>query len=597
MRSLLVALALAALAGAAHAEPPPVHGIAMHGAPKYGPDFKQFDYVNPAAPKGGDVRLNAMGTFDTLNGHVIKGQAAAGLSLTYDTLMADSADEAFSEYGRLAETVTMPDDRSWVAFALRREARWHDGKPVTPDDVIFSLETLKTKGAPFYRVYFGDVVKAERVGERGVRFTFKKGENRELPLTLGQMPILPRHYWEGRDFEATTLEPPTGSGPYRIESFEPGRYVVYRRDPAYWGRDLPVNRGLFNFDRVRFDYYRDATVALEGFKAGAYDFREENVSKQWATAYDFPAVADGRVKKEELHHHNPSGMQAFAFNIRRPLFKDPRVRRALAHAFDFEWSNKTLFHGQYARTESYFDNSELASQGLPSPEELELLEPLRGMVPDEVFTQEYKAPSTDGSGNPRDNLRIASALLKEAGWEVKDRRLVDGKSGAPFEFEILLFDPTFERLSLPFARNLERLGIKASVRTVDSAQYKNRVDAFDFDMVVTSWGASLSPGNEQRNQWGSAAADTHGSDNIVGIKNPAVDRLVDLLISAPDRKALIARTRALDRVLLWGHYVIPNWHIAYDRVAYWNKLRRPDKVPTRGFQFFSWWIEPTGGKP
>lgn len=587
--------ALVLAAGTAVAAEPavsPTHAIAMHGEPKYGPDFKHFAYVNPDAPKGGEVRLHAIGTFDSLNPFIVKGQPPAGAALPFETLLTSSADEAFTEYGLVAESVEMPEDRSWVAFTLRPEARFHDGSPITVDDVVWSLETLKAKGQPFYRLYYGSVRKAEQVGERKVRFTFDgDGENRELPLIVGQMPILPKKYWENRAFDQTTLEPPMGSGPYRVAAFEPGRHIVYERVRDYWGRDLPVNRGLYNFDRVRYDYYRDTTVALEAFKAGQYDFRLENESKKWATGYEFPAVRQGQVRKERIDNDRPTGMQAYAFNTRRPLFQDPLVRQALAYAFDFEWTNQSLFHGQYTRTSSFFSNSELASEGLPSPAELRLLEPLRDRVPPEVFTKQYEPPSSDGSGNIRGNLRTAMDLLRRAGWTVKDGRLVDAQ-GRPFAFEILLNQPTWERITLPFTKNLARLGITASVRTVDSAQYKNRVDSFDFDMVVDVWGQSLSPGNEQRSFWGSAAADQPGGRNTVGIKNPAVDALIEAVIAAPDRDDLIARTRALDRVLLWNHYVIPQWHIGYDRVAYWNKFGRPDVVPMQGFQFFAWWIEP-----
>lgn len=587
-----LAVALLVPGAARAAEPKPTHGIAMHGEPKYGPDFRQFGYVNADAPKGGDVRLHAVGTFDSFNPFIVKGQPAAGVAATYDTLMVPAEDEPFTLYGLVAESIDVPADRSSVAFTLRPQARFHDGQPMTAADVVFTFETLKAKGQPFYRMYFADVDKVETQGERKVKFTFKPGDNRELPLILGEMQVLPKHYWQGRDFEATTLEPPLGSGPYKVESFEPGRFVSYRRVPDYWAKDLPVRRGHNNFDRIQYDYYRDATVALEAFKSGAYDFRAENVSKLWATAYDFPALAAGLVVKEELADRTPAGMQGFVYNLRRPLFADARVRRALAHALDFEWSNKNLFYGQYVRSESYFAKSELAANGLPSLAELAVLEPLRGQIPDEVFTTAYQAPKTDGSGNIRGNLRIAGDLLRQAGWEVRDRRLVDSRTGAPFAFEILLSEPAWERIANPFVANLKRLGIEARVRMVDSVQYKNRTDTFDFDMVVERWGASLSPGNEQRSFWASVSADLPGSRNVAGIRNPAIDRLVDLVIGAPDRESLVARTRALDRVLLWNHYVIPHWYIPYDRVAYWNKLSRPAVVPMRGYQFAAWWVDP-----
>ena len=592
LAALAAALALFGTAPAAAETITPTHAIAMHGEAKYGPDFKRFDYVNPAAPKGGEVRLNALNTFDSLNPFIIKGVPAVGSTLPFETLLVGSADEAFTEYGLIAETIEMPEDRSWVTFTLRAAARFHDGKPITPEDVLFSFEVLKAKGQPFFRLYYAAVVKVEKVGERKVRFTFKPGVNRELPLIVGQMPILPKHYWDGRQFDQTTLDPPLGSGPYRIAAFEPGRYVVYERVKDYWGKDLAVRRGQFNFDRIRYDYYRDSTVAREAFKAGQYDFRAENEAKAWATEYDFPALRQGLAKKERIDHDRPTGMQAYAYNIRRPLFQDARVRRALAYAFDFEWTNQNLFYGQYTRTNSYFSNSDLAAKGLPSPRELALLAPLRDAVPPEVFTQEYQPPKSDGSGNIRANLRAAMDLLKAAGWEVRDGRLTNAQTGRPFEFEILLDQPVWERISLPFAKNLERLGIKASVRTVDTAQYQNRLDHFDYDMIVDVWGQSLSPGNEQRNFWGSDAADSSGSNNSVGIRNPAVDAIIETIIAAPDREALMAATGALDRVLLWNHYVIPHWHIGYDRVAYWDKFGRPDVTPTQGYQFFAWWIDP-----
>lgn len=569
----------------------PVHALAMHGTPKYGPGFTHFEYVNPDAPTGGDVRLHAIGTFDTLNHLNLRGVPAVGLGGLYDTLLTSSDDEAFTEYGLLAESVEVPEDRSWAVFRLRPGARWHDGEPVTVEDVAFSLAVLKEKGHPFYRAYYANVERAEVVGERSVRFAFSQGENRELPLIVGQMPVLPRHYWEGREFDRTTLEPPLGSGPYRVAAVDPGRSITYARVEDYWGRDLPVNRGRHNFARMRFDYYRDATVALEAFKAGEYDFRQENVARDWATGYDVPAARQGLLVRQEIFHERPTGMQAFVMNTRRPLFRDRRVRQALAHAFDFEWTNANLFYGQYARTVSYFSNSELASNGLPGSEELAVLEPFRGRIPDEVFTRAYVPPATDGSGQIRENLRQALALLSETGWAVRDKKLRNDR-GEAFAFEILLNAPTWERISLPFAKNLERLGIEARVRTVDAAQYQKRVEEFDFDMVVDVFGQSLSPGNEQRDFWSSTAADEPGSRNTIGVKDPVVDALVDLVIAAPDRESLIARSRALDRVLLWGHYVIPHWHIRSFRMAYWDKFGSPEVTPKYALGFDAWWVDP-----
>jgi microcin C transport system substrate-binding protein len=589
--ALLLVLAAAVGAIAQSAGVTSGHAIAMYGDIKYPAGFKHFAYVNPAAPKGGTVRLAAIGTFDTLNPFTLKGVKAAGLGTMYDQLTASSADEPFTQYGLIAETIEAPADRSWVAFTLRPEARFHDGSPITVDDVIWTFETLKTRGDPFYRSYYAQVLRAEKVGERKVKFVFGAGENRELPLIVGQLPVLPRAYWEKRDFEKTTLEPPLGNGAYRIESFEPGRAITYRRVKDYWAARHPVNAGRENFDVIRYDYYRDRTVALEAFKGGQYDFIQENSAKNWATAYDSPAVKAGLIRKEEIPNQVPTGMQAFAYNTRRPVFADRRARHALAHLFDFEWSNKNLFYGAYTRTRSYFSNSELASSGPPSPEELKILEPFRGKVPGEVFTKEYRPPATDGTGNIRDNAREALRLLAEAGWTVKGERLVNGR-GEPMQFEILLSDAQWERIALPFVKNLQRIGVAARVRTVDTAQYQKRMEEFDFDMTVEVWGQSLSPGNEQRDFWSSRAAATKGSRNVAGISDPVVDRLIDLVIQAPDRASLVARTRALDRVLLWGHYVIPNWHIRAYRAAYWNKFGRPSVAPKYALGFDTWWVDP-----
>jgi microcin C transport system substrate-binding protein len=566
------------------------HALSMYGDLKYPPGFTHFQYVNPDAPKGGDVKLAAIGTFDTLNPFVLKGVPAVGIGTVFDTLTVSSEDEPFSQYGLVAESIEMPADRSWVAFTLRPQARFHDGTPMTVEDVIWTFDALKTKGRPFYRSYYAQVTKAEKVGDRKVHFAFGPGDNRELPLIVGQLPVLSRAYWSKRDFEKTTLEPPLGSGAYRVEAVDAGRSITYRRVKDYWAAKLPVNVGRDDFDSIRYDYYRDSTVAIEALKGGEYDFRVENVAKNWATAYNTPAVTRGLLKKEEIANEVPTGMQGFVYNTRRPIFQDARVRRALAYAFDFEWSNKNLFYGAYTRTKSYFSNSELASSGLPTAEELKILEPLRGKVPDEVFTREYRPPSTDGSGNIRDGAREALRLLAEAGWTVKSQKLVNGR-GEPMQFEILLNEPVWERIALPFAKNLERLGITARVRVVDAAQFEKRQDDFDFDMIVALWGESLSPGNEQREFWGSQTAGEHGSRNLAGIKDPAVDRLIDLVIQAPDRPGLVARTRALDRVLLWGHYVIPHWHIRVFRVVYWDKFGRPAVSPKNALGFDTWWVD------
>jgi microcin C transport system substrate-binding protein len=571
--------------------PVAVHAIAMHGTPKYGPDFKHYDYVNPNAPKGGILRLAVQGTFDSFNPFIAKGNSGAGNAT--ETLLTGSADEPFTQYGLIAESMEVPADRSWVIFTLRPQARWHDGEPITVEDVIWSLNILKSKGQPGYRFYFGSVERAEKAGTRKVKFVFSEKGNRELPLIVGQLPILPKHYWETRDFESTTLDPPLGSGPYRITKFEPGRYVLTERVPDYWGADLPENLGQNNFDSIRYDYYRDDTVIRQALKAGDIDFRLENQAKAWALDYNVPAVTRGWLKKETIRHFSPTGMQAFIYNTRRKIFEDRQVRRALAYAFDFEWTNKNLFFGQYARTESYFSNSDLAATGVPEGLELEVLEPYRGKIPAEIFSQPYRAPSTDGSGWPRQNLSTAFSLLKEAGWVVRDLKLVNEKTGQAFTFEILLVSPAFERIVLPFVRNLRRLGIDARVRLVDQSQYINRLRSFDFDMIISGWGSSESPGNEQRGYWTSAAAASPAASNYAGVSNPVVDELVEQLINAPDRESLVARTRALDRVLLFGYYVIPQWHLRTQRVLYWNKFSRPSVTPRNGTSIDYWWFDET----
>ncbi|MDV7339714.1 extracellular solute-binding protein [Terasakiella sp. A23] len=572
------------------------YAVSMHGDIKYGPDFTHFDYTNPDAPKGGTLRLSALGsTFDTFHGFTLKGIPAIGSSFPFETLTTQSLDEPFSAYGLLAETIQMPEDRSWVAFDLRKEARWHDGKPVTADDVVFSFNTLMEKGHPRYRFYYADVTGVEKTGERSVKFTFKDDKNRELAMIVGQLPILPKHYWADKDFTKTTLVPPLGSGPYKIKSFESGRNVVYERVKDYWGADLAVNAGQNNFDEIRFDYYRDATVAVEAFKGGAFDYRYENVAKNWATAYDIPEVKNGLIKRLRINHEVGTGMQGFVFNIRRDKFKDPLVRQALAYAFDFDWANKNLFHNEYTRTNSYFSNSELGSSGLPTGRELEILEKYRGKVPESVFTTEYIPPKTDGSGKIRKNLKEAVGLLKKAGYVVKNRKLVNLKTGKPLTFEILLqASPAWERIVLPFKKNLERLGVDVSVRMVDTAQYKERSDTFDYDVIVDVFGQSQSPGNEQYDYWTSASADRNGSRNSIGVKDPVIDELVEMVVNAPTREELVMRTRALDRVLLAGHYVIPNWHLKVARIVAWDKFGMPEKWAkyNPGYSAWAfWWFD------
>lgn len=577
---------------AAQEAPAPLYGVAMHGDLKYGPDFTHFEYANPDAPKGGEMRLSDVGSFDTLNSFIVKGEPAPGLANLYQPLMSNADDEAFSQYGQIAESIEMPEDRNWVVFNLRKEARWNDGKPLTADDVVWTFDALMKDGHPFYRAYYANVKEAKAEGDHRVKFAFTMAGNRELPLIMSQMTILPRHYWQGRNFAATTLEPPVGSGPYKVKSVDPGRRIVYERVKDWWAKDLPVNKGQYNFDTLIYDAYHDDTVRLQAFFAGEYDFRLESSAKNWHAEYDNQVpVKRGYIKKVEIHHGLPSGMQGFAFNTRRDIFSDPKVRRALNYAFDFEWSNKQFAYGSYTRTASYFDNSELASSGLPQGRELELLENYRGLVPEEVFTQEYTNPKTSGSGQDmRANLGKAKALLEEAGWTVKDGRLQ--KNGKPFEFEILMYSDMFERWYAPFVANLKKLGITVKLRLVDTAQYQNRMDDFDFDMTVGSFGQSLSPGNEQRDFWGSDKADVKASRNIIGIKNPAIDDLIQIIITAKGRDDLVAAARALDRVLLWGHYLIPNWHIPYFRVAYWDKFGRPGVTPRYGHGIpHTWWFD------
>ncbi len=564
------------------------HALAMNGEPKYGADFTHFDYVFPDAPKGGTVRLAATGTFDSFNPFIVKGNSADGLGLLFDTLTEQSLDEPFTEYGLLAKRIELAPDRSFMTFQLREEARFHDGSPVTAQDVAFTFRILVEQGNPHYAQYYADVERVDVVDARTVTFVFKPGSSQELPLILGQLPVLSQASWKGRDFSASSLDIPMGSGPYRIAEFKAGQRLTFERDPDYWGRDLPVNKGRHNFDSIIYDYYRDLTVTLEAFKAGEYDFRQEYNSKQWATGYTGPAVETGLIRTENIPHKLSQGMQAFVFNTRRAIFADPLVRQALNFAFDFEWSNKNLFYGQYARSTSFFSNSDMAATGLPSKEERELLEPLG--LPEDVYTKEISLPVSDGSGNIRENLREAARLLRQAGWSVEGGKLV--KDGRPFVFEMLLVQPDFERVVLPFQRNLARLGITMSVRMVDTSQYLERLRGFDFDMIVSSFPQSLSPGNEQRSFWHSASADMPGSRNYCGIKNPAIDRLVDLVIAAPDRDALVLRCKALDRALLWGWYVIPHWHATSWRVAYWDKFGRPDKLADYGLDFQSWWIDP-----
>jgi microcin C transport system substrate-binding protein len=577
------------------------HGLSLFGEVKYPADFKHFEYVNPRAPKGGTVRMIAVGTFDNFNMAVsgVRGSLAGGLNLIYSTLMADALDEVSTEYGLLAESVKHPPDFSSVTYRLRANARWHDGRPVTVEDVIFSLDSFK-KHHPQYAAYYRHVTKAEKTGERDVTFTFDGPGNRELPLIVGQLYVLPKHWWEGtdangnkRDIGQTRLEPPLGSGPYRVRSFAAGRSVVYERVKDYWGSDLNVNVGRDNFDEIRFEYFRDTTVALEAFKGDNIDWRTENSALNWATRYDFPARSEKRVLLEEFPIRSQGVMQAFVFNTRRSKFSDPRVRRAFNYAFDFEEMNKQLFFGQYTRIASYFEGTELASRGLPEGEELAILETVRGKVPPDVFTTPYTNPTAGSAEQVRANLREGVRLLKDAGWEVRDRRLVSVKTKEPMTVEFLTESPSFERVILFYKPSLERLGVTVTARTVDDAQYENRLRSWDYDAVIGSWGQSLSPGNEQRGYWGSAAADQPGSRNLIGIKDEAIDALIERVIFAKNRSELVAATKALDRVLLHHHFVVPQWTYGKVRTARWDRFGRPDdeKMPRYGNAAFPtiWW--------
>jgi microcin C transport system substrate-binding protein len=576
-----------------------LHGLSLFGDLKYTAGFKHFDYVNPAAPKGGSARQIAFGTFDNFNYVVagVKGSVASGLNNIYDTLMTQAMDEVSTEYGLLAEAVSHPEDFSAVTYRLRPEAKWHDGKPVTVEDVIFSLEAWK-KHSPQLSAYYRHVVKAEKIGEREVSFTFDGPGNRELPQIVGQLIVMPKHWWEGtdaqgrkRDISATTLEPPLGCGAYKIKEFVAGRTVVYERVKDYWGEKLPVNIGQNNFNELRVEYFRDSTVALEAFKADHIDWRTENSAKSWATSYDFPAVRDKRVILEEFEIRSSGVMQAFVFNTRRDKFKDARLRRAFNYVFDFEEMNKQIFFGQYKRIASYFEGLELAARGLPEGLELDILKSVKEPLPPEVFTTPYTNPVNGNAEAVRANLREAIRLMRDAGYELKDRKLVNAKTGEALTVELLVSDPNSERFMLFYKPALERLGVGVTVRTVDDAQYENRLRQWDFDITTTVWGQSLSPGNEQRGFWGSQAADQPGSRNLVGIRNPAVDVLIDKVIFAKNRDELVAATKALDRVLLWNHYVVPQWTYGKQRTARWDRFGHPKDMPRYGAAAFPmvWW--------
>jgi microcin C transport system substrate-binding protein len=583
------------------------NAIAVLGKPALPPDFPYFPYVNPNAPKGGEVRLAFGGTFDNFNSFILRGSGPLGLAgpwvilpggsgsgssvgHVFESLLTSSADEGDAAYGHLAQTIEMPQSRLWVAFDINPAAKFSDGTLVTAEDVAWSYNAFMTQGRPQYRVQFADVKDVEVTGERRVVFHFKSSENRELPLMVGGLPVFSKHFFEGRDFSRPLTDPPIGSGPYRIASFDMGRDIVFQRNPDWWARDLPTGKGTNNFDQVRIDYYRDLTVAMEAFKAGQVDLRSENTAARWHTFYDFPAVQNGLVIKHDFRHHLPTGMQGWAMNTRRKVFANPLVRHALGLVYDFEWANKNLFYGDYTRTESYFDNSDLASSGIPQGDELKLLEPFRQELPPELFTEKFTLPVTDGSGNNREQSIQALKLMAQAGWHVKDRKLVDA-DGQQMTFTILLDDPSFERVALPYVDDLKRLGIDVRVRTVDPAQFQHVTDDFDFDMTLVVYPEGDVPGNGLRDDFSCASAKTVGSSNLPGACDPAVDALIEKVVTAQDRPTLLSAAHALDRVLLWRWYLVPNYSNQKFHVAWWNRFGYPDKPIREGFNFDTWWVD------
>jgi len=568
------------------------HGVSRFGDLKYPADFTHFDYVNPDAPKGGTLRLSGFGTFDNLNPFVARGTPPLGVALTYDTLMVPSGDEPTSEYGLVAESVEYPEDKSWIIFNLRPEARFHDGSPITADDVVFSFNTLVKQGDPTWRFYWHNITKAEALGPHKVKFTFDQAGNSELPEIIGQLVVLPKKYWEGKDFTAGTMTEPLSSGPYKIASVVPGRSIAYERVKDYWAKDLPAVKGQFNYDRVTYDYYRDQNIEFEAFKAGQYDFHPELISRNWATGYNFPGFQKGLVKKEILRDETPANTQLFIFNTRLKKFSDPRVRQAIGYAFDFEWLNANIFYNFYTRLDSYWANSELASKGLPSPEELKLLEPYKGQIPDEVFTTAYQPPKTDGSGDSRENLRKAAMLLREAGWEVRNGKLTNIATGEVMTIEVVENQADMDRVVAPMIRNLRILGITMTLRIVDTSQMQKLLQDHNFEATFSVYPMSISPGNEQREYWGSAAADQEGSRNLIGVKNPVVDALVDKIIYAKSRADVVTATHALDRVLLWNFYAIPTYYSQGTPVAYWDKFDHPQIQPKYGVNLYTWWVDP-----
>ena len=576
----------------AQAVPKGGYGVGVTGLPALPADFQSFPYVNANAPKGGSVAFSQVGGFNSFNPFIIRGTPAAGANYLWDTLMRQSDDEAAVAYGLLAESVDVAPDHGSVTFTLHPAAKFADGSPVMASDVVWSFQTFCTKGQPYFQQYYAAVATAVAVGDRQVVFKLHPGAPREMPLILGQLSVLPQAWWKGRDFTAPLNEAPMGSGPYKVESSALNRSVSYRRRPDYWAADLPVCRGFYNFDRITYEYFGDPAVAMEAFKAGDIDFRDENISKNWATGYDFPAVQKGLVRKQVFKDRLPTGIQGFGMNARRPVFSDPRVRQAMAWAYDFEWANKVLFYGSYQRSTSYFTNSDLACSGLPAGAELALLEPFRAQLPPDLFAKPFALPVNDGSGNNRPALIQALHILEQAGWTVQDRQMKNA-AGQPLTFEILLNDPSFERVTLPYAQDLKRLGVNVTVRVIDPSEYQQRMDDFDFDMTVMLFPESDVPGSEQRDYWGSAGAKLTGSNNLTGVSSPVVDALIDKVIGARDTAELYAATHALDRVLLWGWHVVPQWYLGAYRLAFWNVFGYPATPMRAGFNIDSWWIDET----
>ncbi len=574
-------------------EPIASYGISVFGKLKYPPDFKHFDYVNPEAKKGGEVKISSTNAFDSLNPFIVKGNKAPAIGIVFESLMVASLDEPQSMYGLIAKSVKLAPDRSYAEFTLRPEAHFTDGEKITADDVVFSFDTLKKEGDPTYRISLTDIASAVKIDDTTVRFNFSDLTKRELPLIAASMPIFSKKYFSTHAFNETTLEQPLGSGPYKVKSVEQGHSIIYERVKDYWGKNLPVNIGQYNFDTIRFDIYRDDTVALEAFKAGAYDFREENVSRVWATGYDCPALRDGRIKKELIPNAVPQGMQGFVFNLRRSKFSDPRVREAIGKSLDFEWMNKTLFFNAYKRDTSFFENTPYAATGLPTGEEKALLSPFKNELPEDIFTHEFKLPVTDGSGNNREQLIEADKLLTDAGWIIKDGKRVNSKTNEPLTIEFLLQSAVYERVVSPMRKALNRLGIDATIRIVDDSQYIKRVETFDYDTIMDVYDKWVFyPGNEQLTYWHSSQADQNGSNNHAGTKSPVLDFLIGKITSAKNEDELQPAARALDRVLLRENYFIPNWYLGAWRLAYWDKFEKPKVTPrySNGFPQ-TWWIK------